>query len=449
VQRWSALAAAAAIAVAGCDDAAESAGPLGPTLATASVGVTSAADAGPGSLRAAVAAASADPVVTRIQLAPGLGTIALAQPIAYTGTQPLAIHGAGAAIDASGLPAGAEAALVADATAGIAIRDLAISGSPGAGLTVKVPSAATGTVTVDLDRVTIAGNAGHGVLINDQAEYFNDPNSTSSGGSAAGLVVRVTASTFEGNGFGDLDRDGLRVNEGGDGGIDFTALGSTFAANGADGIELDERAAGDAAFVLQQVEIQRNGPRDPDDLDDGLDVDESGDGSVIGRLVQVTASDNLEEGLDLNENGAGDLRVEMTEVEASRNGEEGVDLEEDDDFIGGGDLVVSLRAVTTTGNTGGDAGLKLRERGDGGILGRIVSPASTGNAEDGIQLREQDGGVVDAEIVSATASDNLANGVRLRGDGQVRIQSLTAACNGDDDILTDAGIVVTEVPALP
>ncbi|HEU5039912.1 MAG TPA: hypothetical protein VFT84_03765, partial [Gemmatimonadales bacterium] len=302
---------------------------------------------------------------------------------------------------------------------------------------------------VTLERFTASGNVLHGVLINDQAEYFTDPESTSPDGSAAGLVVRVTGSRFEANGFGLIDQDGLRVNEGGEGSLDFEARGSSFSGNGADGVELDERAAGDAVFSIQQSEVLGNGTFDASDFDDGLDVDESGDGSIVGTVIQVTASDNAEEGLDLNENDAGDLRVEMTQVEASRNGEEGVDLEEDDDFIGGGDLVVSLRNVTTRDNTGGDAGLKLRERGDGAILGRIVNPVSTGNAGDGIQLREQDGGLVGAEIVSAIASDNAANGVRLRGEGEVKLQSLTADGNGDLPVAADAGIVVTEVPALP
>jgi hypothetical protein len=338
-----------------------------------------------------------------------------------------------------------------DGASGLWIRDLTISNSPGTGITVKVPAGATGTFRVELDRFTARNNALHGVLINDQAGYFDDHESTSPEGSAAGLVVRVTASRFEANGFGDADQDGLRVNEGGAGDLDFLAQGTAFVGNGADGLELDERAAGDAIFTVQQTTFEGNGTKvnDPVDFDDGFDVDEAGDGSLIGRLVHVTANDNAEEGLDFNENDAGDLRVEMTGVEATRNAEEGVDLEEDDDFIGGGDLVADLRNVTTLGNgsAGGDAGLKLRERGAGNIRSRIVNARASGNLIDGIQLREQDAGLVDAEIVGATASGNAGNGVRLRGDGQVKLQSLTADGNGLLPLAVDAGIVVTEMPA--
>lgn len=452
MKRFTAFALAGVVVLAGCDDSSDggNSDPLAPSFATAVAVVTTSADAGPGSFRAAIAAAALDPSITRIRIGSGLGIIALASPIIYSGPQPLTIQGSGAELDASGLGSGELAALLVDGASGFSIRDLTISNSPGTGLTVKVPAGATGSFTVELERFTAKNNGRHGVLINDQAGYFDDPESSSPEGSAAGLVVRVTSSLFEGNGFGDADQDGLRVNEGGSGNLHFVALGTRFVGNGADGLELDERAAGDVTYTVQQTAFDSNGTKvnDPIDFDDGFDVDESGDGSQIGRLVQVTANDNAEEGLDLNENDAGDLRVEMTQVEAGGNAEEGVDLEEDDDFIGGGDLVADLRNLITLGNgsAGGDAGLKLRERGDGSILSRIVNPTASNNLIDGIQLREQDAGLVDAAIVGATASANAGNGVRLRGEGQVKLQSLTAEGNGLLRLAADAGIVVTEVP---
>ena len=91
-----------------------------------------------------------------------------------------------------------------------------------------------------------------------------------------------------------------------------------------------------------------------------MDVDESNDGHVIGRVTNSIASDNFEEGWDFNENDAGDFLVDMTNAEASRNLEEVVDFEEDDDFPGGGDLVTTLVGVTADENEGGDAGIKIR-----------------------------------------------------------------------------------------
>ena len=278
MNRCCAFALAGALVLAGCDDSTDDKGAvaLAPSLSTAVLQVTTGADAGPGSLRAALAAAELDPSVTRVQLASGIGTIALSAPITYGGPQALTIQGGGAQLDAGGLGAGEPAALLVDGASGLAIRDLTISNSPGTGLTVKVPSASTGSFTVELERFTVRHSGLHGVLINDQAGYFDDPESASPEGSTAGLVVRVTASRFEANGFAAADQDGLRVNEGGVGTLDFVALGTTFVGNGADGLELDERGVGDAVFTVRQSAFQDNGTKvnDPIDFDDGFDVTE-------------------------------------------------------------------------------------------------------------------------------------------------------------------------------
>jgi hypothetical protein len=439
--------------LAGCTDSADM--PAGPSLTPsfasgAGAGVVTAADAGAGSFRQAILDANADPSITRIQIAPGVGTIALASTVTYSGTQPLAIHGGGAVLDGANLPGGASA-LEADGGGNLSIRELTVANAPGTGLTVKVPATATGTLVVELDRFTARDNGLHGTLINDQTFYFDDPDSELPDGSDAGVVVRVTAGRFERNGFGLIDQDGLRINEGGLGRLDVQIHGTTFADNGADGLELDERGPGDATFTLQQSALTGNGSFTSDDLDDGIDVDELGDGDLVGRFVQVVASDNLEQGVDLNENDAGNLEVTMTEVEANGNTAEGIEFEEDDDFAGGGDIDADLRNVTTIGNGSldGDAGLKLREKGAGDLTARLVNPTSSGNAIGGIQLREAAGGEIDAEIVSATASDNAGDGLELLGSGQVRVQSLTATGNGGDRVAVDAAITLTEIPAGP
>jgi hypothetical protein len=324
---------------------------------------------------------------------------------------------------------------------------------------VEVPAAAEGVQALSLDGVTVRGSGLHGVLMNDQATPDLSPNpedgdvtdpADAQGGSAASLEVRITASTFEDNGNAALDYDGLRLNEGGMGGIEVTVLGSRFEGNGADGVEFDERGPGSVAFTVQQTVITGNGfydlataPEDRD-LDDGIDVDEWGEGDIIGRMVQVSANDNAEEGIDLNENEAGDLRIEMHQVEASGNPEEGIDLEEDDDVIGGGHLVADLTGIVANdnGTTDGDGGVKLRERGDGDILTRLVNILATGNSENGIHIREQDGGSIDGRIQTATATGNDDNGVRLRGNGTVRVLNLTT----DTAIRKDAGVTVIEKP---
>lgn len=84
-----ALVGTAALAAA-CTDQAEP--PLGPTVSMSAkkpdvAQVTTNADAGPGSFRQAVLDANADPAITTIQFRGGLGTIALQDPVTYTGAQ--------------------------------------------------------------------------------------------------------------------------------------------------------------------------------------------------------------------------------------------------------------------------------------------------------------------------------------------------------------------------
>ena len=56
----------------------------------------------------------------------------------------------------------------------------------------------------------------------------------------------------------------------------------------------------------------------------------------------------------------------MTNVEANGNLEEGIDFEEDDDLQDGGDMIAT-RSGHRGREHGGDAGLKIRERGRGSI----------------------------------------------------------------------------------
>ena len=62
-----------------------------------------------------------------------------------------------------------------------------------------------------------------------------------------------------------------------------------FADNGADGLELDERAAGDADFSLRGTSLIGNGSFTSEDFDDGIDVDEGGEGDLVGRFDDVVA----------------------------------------------------------------------------------------------------------------------------------------------------------------
>jgi len=97
--------------------------------------------------------------------------------------------------------------------------------------------------------------------------------------------------------------------------------------NAADGVEIDERADGEVKINATQAQFTRNGTFDPEDLDDGFDIDEYDAGSIIGTATLSSADSNPETGVDFNENIAGDLRGDMSFVEASGNREDGIDFE--------------------------------------------------------------------------------------------------------------------------
>jgi hypothetical protein len=461
----------------------------------ASAQVTTSANDGAGSLRAAIEAANVDPSITLILVERNLGTVTLQQPLHYEGSQDLAVLGGGLILDGSGLGSSAPVFL-ADGGGDLKVTGLTIENAPTYGLQVEVPSTADGVQSLTLDGVTVRGSGLHGVLMNDQETPLFSPfpedgdvtdPADAQDGSNASVRVRIAGSTFEDNGFDALDNDGVRINEGGNGDLDFSITGSRTTGNGADGIELDERGPGNAVFEVLLTEIHENGffdlntPPADRDLDDGIDVDEWGTGDIIGRFQQVNANDNAEQGLDLNENEAGDLRVTMANVEASRNGQEGIELEEDDDVAGGGSIDADLAGITTNGNglleddegRLGDGGLKSREKGDGdnhtqvvgavsnnnqsedgdGVLvreegngdieTRLTTIFAANNGANGMQVREAGGGALDARIVGGAVSRNGNVGVRLRDNGEAFIISLS----NPNGLQVAGGVTLQQAPA--
>ncbi|HEY6508671.1 MAG TPA: hypothetical protein VIY56_11710 [Vicinamibacterales bacterium] len=410
--------------------------------ASGAVVVFNSNDSGPGSFRAAIARANTDRAVTQIQLAGRVSVIALQQTVNFTGAQSLTIHGNGAVLDGSGIALGA--AFLATGGGDLAISRLTVRNAPAEGIDVEVPSSATGTIHVLLSHVEILDNHGHGVLVNDQEDPSTvDGVQPNSNGSAASVFVTVNKSRFAGNGYSVSDRDGLRVNEGGDGDLAIVVNLTVAADNAADGIEVDERGAGDVLVDVRNTTVVRNGKFDPDDLDDGFDIDEYDDGSVIGILVSSIANDNYEEGLDFNENNAGDLRVYLVNVEASGNREEGVDYEEDDDFAGGGDLVTIMSHVTTNGNgaDGGDAGLKIREKGVGHLDATLLDIEASGTVIGGVRVREDAEGDLRSRIDRVAARENSGRGIdfdeNAAGNLTVRASASTSLTNGDVDVRAD------------
>ena len=372
------------------------------------VNVTNDDDDGKGSFRWAIGEANADPSIQAIEFRGQSGTVHLSSTVTYTGTQALTISGKDAVIDGAG--AGGPA-FAATGGADLSIADLTIQNAPAEGIDVEIPAAATGTIRFELSGVTIKDNKGHGVLVNDQVHpETEDGVQPIADGSSASLYVEVTGSSFLGNGYSVSDRDGLRVNEGGEGSLTFVTRLSRSEDNAADGIELDERGAGDVTIDVTGLTLARNGKFDPLDFDDGFDIDEYDAGSLLGKVSATSSIDNYEEGFDFNENNAGDFNVNMSLVNASGNAEEGIDYEEDDDFAGGGDLITTMSGIVADRN-GGDGGLKIREKGAGLLTANVTDVQANSNLVSGISIREDADGTLTANIAKSRTLTNAAHGI--------------------------------------
>jgi hypothetical protein len=392
--------------------------------------VVNANDLGPGSFRHAIDLANTNAAIKRVQFLRKF-TVALQHTVYFNGLQDLTIEGLFSTLDAAG--AGGDA-FVANSAGNLTVSNLTVRKATGEGLEVQVPPGSIGTVRVALFNVAIENNLGHGVLVNDQT----DPGDTSNqNGSDASVDVVILGSRFEGNGFSAVDRDGLRVNEGGIGDLSIAIKFSTAKANGADGIEVDERGDGNVRVEMFGSGVHGNGSFTSADFDDGFDIDEQGAGDVLGHVFFSSANDNFEEGFDFNENDGGDLRVDMLLVEASRNSEEGIDFEEDDEVdntgSGGGDLVTKMDLVKANGNKGGDAGVKIRERGDGSVDATLRNIETSNNLTRGIQVSERHPGNLVSSVTRATSLANTNHGIDFDEENDGDVTAAVADSNASNN----------------
>ena len=340
------------------------------------------------SLIQAVSAANSDPGITTISFNYN-AAIQLTAPVIYSGTQSLKLIGNKAVID--GASAGSfildenltavttDGTLVFNSSADIDISNLTVINSATRGIVINVPADATGdNISVNLYKVDILDSALFGLHIDDNVDEFDDGNS----GSKIGIDLKVTRSSFTGNGTGAIDFDGVRVDERAEGSINVIILSSRIDRNGGDGIELDEAGNGDVYTSMVKVSMDGNGYYNEDDLDDGIDIDEAGPGGIEFSLVNVSVNDNKDEGIDLDETGEGSIEVHMRRVTALNNADEGIKIDEEDD----GDIETKLHSVSVTGN--GDDGIQFTELDEGKIDGKLRKANASDNAKYGITMEQ-------------------------------------------------------------
>ena len=189
-------------------------------------------------------------------------------------------------------------------------------------------------------------------------------------------------------------------------------------------------------------------PDDPGDyekdLEDGFDIDENDEGGIWGRakFIHVTANGNEDEGIDLDETFDGSIEMTGNKIVANDNFGAGIQLTESEEQPDtDGDIVLNLRHVTA--NASRDSrGIRLEEFQAGDVLGQIVHGTFDGNASDGFRIEEIDEGDIDFRFVKASFTNNEGDGLQVEDSGTVTLINAFFDNNEDDDMNQDGVTVV-------
>ena len=381
-----------------------------PAGAAGSATVTNVADSGEGSLRSALASGA-----TNITIA--VPEITILSTLQYSGSDPLVINGGGVIVKGNGLKATLfQSAGGADVTINNMTFDdggnFGVNAGGGYGLHFATTANQTGKMRIDLDNVTVQGVGGHGIYVDD------------SNGSPATVVLATSDVRVDRAGIGGFDQDGIRVDETGDGNINFRAHKSQFIAAGADGVELDEAGDGDVIFGVSNVVFARNGdycegqsisnPEDPLcvedgelDLDDGFDIDEANEGNIRGYVADSVVDSNFDEGLDFDEAGTGSFSVTVTDVAVVGNTDEGIKLSEED----GGGVWIALANVNV--RDGKNDAMAFEEAGPGRLFAYLVEVEASGNDGVGMVAEQLDEGSGIAVPTASPLGEVVLRGVEI------------------------------------
>ncbi|HKJ17897.1 MAG TPA: hypothetical protein VJ984_11140 [Xanthomonadales bacterium] len=416
------------------------------------VDVTSSADDGAGTYRAAIAAANADSDIDTIEFNPDLNITLLTEIEAYTGSQDLMLIGRGSTLvgGCADAPTWDGGLFTSYSAADIAIYGLNFEDSCNNGVGVFLPEDARGNVKVSLYDVSITGARFHGLFVDGQdstGSYNTDdiphPDCTDPHpyDSRAGIMLTVDYSHIDGNGTTGADWlfeideakgcdddvpvaltgcpadfDGIRVDDGDRGSIIARVRHSTANGNLADGIEYDERGPGAVRSWVDGLDVLENGETEAFELDNICD-----EGEVIS---------DLDDGFDIDEADGGDLYASFRDINVSDNRDEGLDLDEGDD----GSAFLLVNGAVTNANE--DQGIKLDEDGDG-KLSALIHDAVVNDSlsQNGMEFTEEDDGSLWVRVsdTTATGNDDAAIAGEQQPDGTGRIQVLFSDLSGNGD----------------
>jgi hypothetical protein len=313
--------------------------------------------------------------------------IDLGMAITYVGPQGLHIQGSGALVDGGG---GDFSVFVSTGGGNLAIRDLTFQHSSLYGIFVEMPSAATDDLWVELYDVSALNTGLHGAYVKDCNESaWGDPLlcDADDTGSEAGIFLTGRTCRVEGGGTGELDFDGVRVDERGEGDIVASFSHCQIDSNDVDGLELDEAREGDVSLKLVRSTFNENVFYNEADLDDGVDIDKADEGGIDVKAIRPEIADNLDEGLDLDEAGEGGVMARVIALVANGNTDENIKIDEED----AGSLKPRMNRSSVRGSTGAE-GMQLEEVGPVDLDAKVNRSEFTNNDDVGIKAVQGDGG---------------------------------------------------------
>ncbi|MCV0429126.1 MAG: hypothetical protein K5905_27040, partial [Roseibium sp.] len=201
--------------------------------------VTTGADTGDGSLRAAIEIASDQPVSVPIFVVTR-SDIEISSTLTYSGRAPLVLIGNGQTVRTHenttllALSEGADLSVSLmnfKGPGGFNIENRGDGdGSGGKGIFIDVREDQTGVVNLTLDGVSVSDIAYHGIHISD-CDLADDCGAGSGGGgngAPASIAVHLSDVEIYRAGIGAFDADGIRIDERGEGSIHFAAYRSLF-----------------------------------------------------------------------------------------------------------------------------------------------------------------------------------------------------------------------------